>query len=155
MKKYFFKTHYRVPGGAILIPGFLRDKSTQVRVWTTEATQLLGQAEAAQHLGKTSFQDPDIQAPSSPEERCLPHPGGLCQSTWGSNLWNWISQRLVCTGESVDYRRCRASGTGRNDIASGTDPVLGLHLCPGGRSKHRYLCTFPERELAFREYSDH
>ena len=36
-------------------PGSLRDKSAQVRVWTTEATQLLGQAEATQLLGQTLF----------------------------------------------------------------------------------------------------
>jgi hypothetical protein len=29
---------------------------------------------------------------------------GLCQSTWGSHLGSWIPLRLVCAGESVDYR---------------------------------------------------
>ena len=28
----------------------------------------------------------------------------FCRSTWGSHLGSWIPQRLVCTGESVDYR---------------------------------------------------
>ena len=41
-------------------------------MWTTEATQLLGQVEAAQILGQTPFRVPDIQAPSPPEERCPP-----------------------------------------------------------------------------------
>jgi hypothetical protein len=26
------------------------------------------------------------------------------ESTWGSHLGSWIPPRLVCTGESVDYR---------------------------------------------------
>jgi hypothetical protein len=43
------------PGGAILGPGSLREKSAQVRVQTTEATQLLGQAEAIQLLRQTLF----------------------------------------------------------------------------------------------------
>jgi hypothetical protein len=80
----------------------------QVRVRTTEATQLLGQAEATQLLGQTLLRASDIQAPSLPEERCLPRPGGLCRSqrdgTWGSHLGSQISQRQVCTGESMDYR---------------------------------------------------
>ena len=41
-------------------------------MWTTEATQLLGQEEATQLLGQTPFQAPDIWAPSPPEERCSP-----------------------------------------------------------------------------------
>ena len=39
---------------------------------TTEATQILEQAEATQLLGQTLFRAPDIQAPSPPEERCPP-----------------------------------------------------------------------------------
>jgi hypothetical protein len=39
---------------------------------TAEATQLLGQAEVTQLLGQTLFLDPDIWAPSPPEERCPP-----------------------------------------------------------------------------------
>jgi hypothetical protein len=56
---------------AILCPGSLRDQSAQVRVRSTEATQLLGQAETTQLLGQTPFQAPDILTPSLPEERCL------------------------------------------------------------------------------------
>jgi hypothetical protein len=37
-------------------------------VWTTEATQLLGQAEATQLLGQIPFQVPDIRALSLSEE---------------------------------------------------------------------------------------
>jgi hypothetical protein len=39
-----------------------------------------------------------------PEERCPPCPGGVCRSTWGSHLGFRIPLRLVCAGESVDYR---------------------------------------------------
>ena len=28
----------------------------------------------------------------------------FCRSTWGSHLGSWTPRRLVCTGESVDYR---------------------------------------------------
>ena len=45
------------------------------------------------------------------------------------------TQRLLCTGENVDYRSYSASGTGRSYTASGTDPVLGS----------RHLGTFPTR----------
>jgi hypothetical protein len=65
--------------GAILVPRSLRDQSAQVSTRTEkgeiadfEATQLLGQAEATQFLGKTPFRAPDIQAPSPPGKRCLP-----------------------------------------------------------------------------------
>jgi hypothetical protein len=44
------------------------------------------------------------------------HPGGLCLSSWGSHLGFWIPQRLVCAGDSADYR---------SDTASGTDPISG------------------------------
>jgi hypothetical protein len=40
--------------------------------------------------------------PSLPEEKCLPHPGGLCRSTWGSHPWSGNSQRLDCVGESAN-----------------------------------------------------
>jgi hypothetical protein len=55
------------------------------------------------------------------------------QSTWGSHFGSWISQRLVCAGESVDYRSYTASGTGRSDTASGAEPV----------SSSRHPGTFP------------
>ena len=57
-----------------------------------------------QLLRQTLFQAPEIQAPSLPEERCPPCPGGLCRSTWSSHLGSRIPLRLVCAGESVDYR---------------------------------------------------
>jgi hypothetical protein len=107
----------------------------QVRVWTTETTQLLGQAEVTQLLGQTPFRAPNIRAPSLPEERCLPLTGGLCQSTWMSHLGSWIPQRLICTGESVDYRSYTASRKGRSDTASAADPFSGS----------RYRGNFPTR----------
>jgi hypothetical protein len=119
-----------------------------VRVWTTEATQLLGQAEATQLLGQTPFRAPDIWVPSAPEERCLPHPGGLCWSTWGRHLWSWISQRLVCACESADNRSNTASGIGRSNTASGADPVSGLHLRPGGRFKRQISVHLPCKRRA-------
>ena len=42
-----------------------------MRVLTTEATQLIGQAEATQLLRQTPIQAPDIQRPFPPEERDL------------------------------------------------------------------------------------
>jgi hypothetical protein len=88
-----------------------------MRVQTTEATQLLGQTpfqlQTSKHL---------------PHQRRGVHPGGFCLSRWGSHLGYQIPQRLVCEGESADYR---------SYVASGTGPVLGLHLQPGGRSEQQ------------------
>ena len=52
-------------------------RRSALRLWrvnerTTEATQLLGQAEATQLLEQIPFQAPDIQAPSPTEERRPP-----------------------------------------------------------------------------------
>jgi hypothetical protein len=56
--------------------------------------------------------------------------------------WVWVPQRLVYTGQSADYRSDTASGTGRSNTASGTDPVLGS----------RYIGTFPAKgEVSTRE----
>jgi hypothetical protein len=44
-------------------------------------------------------------------------------------------QRLACAGERVDYRSYTASGTGRSNAASGTNPVLSS----------RYPGSFPTR----------
>ena len=57
-----------------------------------------------QLLRKTPFQAPDIWAPSLPEERWPSGPGGHCLSIFGSHLGSKIPLRLVCAGESVDYR---------------------------------------------------
>jgi hypothetical protein len=55
--------------------------------------------------------------------------------TWKSQLGCRTLQRLVCAGESVDYRSYTASGTGRSYTASRADPVSGS----------RHLGTFPAR----------
>ena len=60
---------------------------------------------------------------------------GSAKASWGSHLGSQVPQRLVCTGESTDYRIDTASGIGRIDTASGTDPVSGS----------RYQGTFPTR----------
>jgi hypothetical protein len=64
---------------------------------------------------------------------------GLLKSIWGTHLGSRFLQWVVCAGESEDYRSYTASGTGRSDTASGTGPVLGLHLQPRGRSE----CQIP------------
>jgi hypothetical protein len=58
-----------------------------------------------QLLRQISFWVSDIRAPSLPEERCPPCPGGFCQSAWGNHLGFLIPLRLVCEGKSVDCRR--------------------------------------------------
>ena len=67
----------------------------------------------------------------------------LPSRTWGSHLRSWIPQRLVCTGESADYRSYTASETGRIDTASGTGPVLGLHCQSVGRSERQISVHLP------------
>ena len=57
-----------------------------------------------QLLRQTPFWAPDIGAPSLPEKTCPPCPWGLCWITWGTHLGSRIPLRLVCRGESVDYR---------------------------------------------------
>ena len=54
----------------------------------------------------------------------------------------------VCAGKSVDYRSYTASGTGRSDTASGTGPVSGLHLWPGGRSERQIFVHLPCKRRA-------
>ena len=39
------------------------------------------------------------------EDRCLPSPGGLCLSICRRDLGSRTPLRLICTDESVDYRR--------------------------------------------------
>jgi hypothetical protein len=69
-------------------------------------------------------------------------------STWGSHLGSRIPQRLDCTGESADYRKDIASGIGRSNTASGTDPISAPDIrapsppeerCPPGRALQKQV----------------
>jgi hypothetical protein len=102
-------------------------------VWTTEATQLLRQAEATQLLGQTLFQGPDIWAPSLLEESYLPRKALTARAGEGAilgprSLRDQSAQASSQTakGESAD---CRSY------TASGTDPISGS----------RHPGTFPAR----------
>jgi hypothetical protein len=113
---------------------------------TTEVTQLLGQAEATWLLGQTLFQAPDIREPSLPEERYPP--GRALTEHLGEPFGFWIPQRIVCAGESVDYRSYTAYRTGRSETASGIGPVSGLHLQSVGRSEHQISVHLPCKRRA-------
>jgi hypothetical protein len=103
-------------------------------------------------LRQIPFWASDIRAPSLPEERCPPCLGGLCQSTWGNNLGFWIPLRLVCAGESVDYRSSQLLGQAEVKQLLGHAFFQAFIFCQEARSNARYLCTFPSRgELACRE----
>jgi hypothetical protein len=120
-----------------------REQSAQVRVWTAEATQLLGQAEATQILGQTPFQAPDIWAPSLPKERCLPERALTARAGEGAILG---PRSLRNQSAQVSLRTAKGGQTDcRNDTASGTDPVSGS----------RHLGTFPAKgEVSTLEGSD-
>ena len=65
----------------------------------------------------------------------------------GEPSWSQIPQRLVCAGESADYRSYTASGQARFQSYISSQKA---------GPNTRYLCIFPARgELACREYSDH
>jgi hypothetical protein len=81
------------------------------------------------------FWAPDTRAPSLPEERCPPLPRRalpqhLVETSWFSDP----AQRILCAGESVDYR---------SYTDSGTSPVSDLHLLPGGRSECQIFVHLP------------
>ena len=104
-------------------------------------------------------------------------PRGFCLRLQREPPWFRTLRRAGCTGEGVEYRGQQFLGKVRarellrrrhlllqttghlpcqSNTASGKDPVLGLHLQPGGGPNSRKLCTFPERgELACRDCSDH
>jgi hypothetical protein len=65
--------------------------------------------------------------------------GSDLQSRWGSHLVSWVPRRPVCAGEHSDYRGNPSSGTG---------PLLGLHLQPGGRSKRQTSVHLPCKRRA-------
>jgi hypothetical protein len=104
----------------------------QVRVETTEATQLLGQSEATQLLEQTPFQAPDIQAHFSPEERCL-HRRVLSEQVRETS---WVQGSLRDQSAQVSSWTVKGKRAGcRSNTASGTDPISGS----------RHLGTFPNR----------
>jgi hypothetical protein len=104
-------------------------------------------AEATQLLGQTPFWDPDIQAPSPPEKRCLPlraltTRAGERAILWRLSLWDQSVQVSIQTEEATH--------------------LLGQALFPAFIFRQEaglndiYLWTFPVRgELAWIEYSDH
>jgi hypothetical protein len=57
-----------------------------------------------QLLRQTRFWAPDIRASSLPEERCPPPPQESFARAPGGAILVCIPPRLVCVGESVDYR---------------------------------------------------
>jgi hypothetical protein len=77
---------------------------------------------------------PDIWALSPQEERWLPGRALPPQSRWESHLLSRVPQRSVCAGE---HPGCWSN------IASGTGPILCLHLQPGGRAELQNSVLFP------------
>ena len=116
-------------------------------MWSTEATQLLGQAEGTQLLGQTLFKALDIQAPSLPEERCLPRRALTTRAGKRDILCP-----LSLEGQSVQMRVHTAEAT----HLLGQALFQAFIFSQEAGLNARYLCTFPARgELACREYSDH
>ena len=114
---------------------------------TTEATELLGQAEVTQLLGQTPFQAPDIQAPTSPEERCLPRRA----------LTTGAVERAILYPVSLGDQSVQVSlQTKEETHLLGQALFWAFIFSQETDLNARYLCTFPARgELACREYSDH
>jgi hypothetical protein len=117
-----------------------------VRVQTTEATQLLGQAKTTQLLRQTSFQAPDIQVPSLPEEKYLP----------GKALPTRAGKRAILFPMSPGDQSVQVSLQTAEGTHLGQAQFLAFIFSQKAFLNARYLCTFPARgELAYREYSDH
>ena len=137
----------RAGKGAILGPRSLKDQSAQVRVQTTELTQLLGQAEITQLLGQTPFQASDIQAHSPPEERCLP---------WRA-LTNRAGERPILCPMSLGHQSLQVSmQTAEATLLLGQALFWAFIFSQEVGLKAQYLCTFQARgELACRECSNH
>jgi hypothetical protein len=83
-------------GGDTLVPGSHRDYSAQVRVWTTEATQIVGQALfRPSSSAKRQVQTPDI-CPHSLHEESLPAESALTTET---------QERASLPGQLIDANR--------------------------------------------------
>jgi hypothetical protein len=116
-------------------------------MWTTEATLLLGQVEATQLLGQTPVSGSRHMGTFPAKGEVYAWPGRTLSEHLGEPSWFPIPQRLVCTGESVDYRRDTESGTGRSNTAFGADPISGSRH-PGMPFPARgEVSTLPQRAL--------
>jgi hypothetical protein len=122
----------------ILGPRSLRDKSVHVSSQSERRVSKLT-AEATQLLGQTLFRAPDIQALSPPEERCLP----------GRALTARAGERAILCPMSLEDQSVQVSGADcRGNTSSGTGPVSGLHLQPGGRSEPQTSVHLPCKRRA-------
>ena len=97
---------------------------------TAEATQLLGQTPASgcRHPGTFPARG-----------KVTTWEGSDLQSRLGNHLVSWVPRRPVCAGDHADFRGNPSSGTG---------PVLGLHLQPGGRSECQTSVHLPCKRRA-------
>jgi hypothetical protein len=114
----------------ILCPGSLRDQSAHVRVQTTEGTTQL--------LGQTPFRDPDIWAPSPPEEK---GPPGRALTAWAGEGAIWCPWSLGDQSVQVSAQTTEATHL----LGQSLFPDLYLH--PGGRSERQTLVDLVCRVL--------
>jgi hypothetical protein len=113
---------------------------------TAEVTQVLGQAKATQLLGQTPFWAPDIQGHSSPEDSCLP----------GRTLTTRAGKRdILCPVSLRDQSVQVSMQTTETKHLLEQDLFQAFIFSQEAGLNVRYLCTFPAREIACREYSDH
>jgi hypothetical protein len=123
---------------AFLCPMSLGDQSAQVRVWTTEATQL---------LGLIPFWAPVTQATSPPEKRCLPRKA----------LTTRPGERAIFCPASLREQSAKVSTqTAEATHLLGQALFRAFIFSQEAGLNARPLCTFPARgEHACRENSDH
>ena len=138
---------FRASAGEILDRGLHQDYSAQVRVWTTEANSFWDSQEAQSFSGSPLF-GPQISG-HLPVQRIGVHLAQEC--------FAWVSAvDILVPGHhhSILHRwecglqRLTASVTGQSNTASGTGPILGLPLCPGGRSKCQISVHLPCKRRA-------
>ena len=118
LKNYFLSAKSKITQGHKSLPVVTSTGSPWVQNRWTPPRSPRGQL-----LRQTPFQAPDIRAPSLPEERCPPGPGGYCQSICWRHLGSWILPRLVCTGSRHP----------------GTFPARGEVSTPPGRAFLQHL----------------
>ena len=100
---------------------------------TTEEDPILG----SRHPGTFPVRE-DVSAP--PRRALLEHLG---EPSWFSDHSKTSQHRWEC-----GLQKLTASGTGQSDTTSGTGPVSGLHLLPGGRSECQISVHFPCKRKA-------